>query len=461
MNRLRMTGKQHALLSAHLFPGDGCEAAAVALCGRQVGDRGVTLLVHSINLIPHQRCSVREPDRLVWPTELITPMLEAAAAKDMAVVKFHSHPGGFGDFSQQDDRSDSELFASVYGWTDSGLPHGSAVMLPGGRVFGRLVLVDGRFIPLDRVALAGDELTFWDRAANMPVANAAELLRQIQLFGEGTVRRLAGLSVAVVGCSGTGSIVVEQLARLGVGRLVIVDPDRVEAKNLNRILNSTSDDAREFRLKVEVAKRAIESIGIGTEVVACAGNLITPAAVRLVSGCDLAIGCMDGAEGRHVLNRLSAFYSLPYFDLGVRLDADGRGGIEQVCGSVHYLQPDGSGLLDRGVYTMEEVRAEGMRRVSPEMYDRQVKEGYVKGVVVDRPAVISLNMLIASLAVNEFLARLHPYRYDASAEFASQTLSLTQGELYRDCEVKSSGMFSRYVGRGDTRLLLEMPDLTE
>ena len=49
------------------------------------------------------------------------------------------------------------------------------------------------------------------------------------------------MSIAVVGCSGTGSPVIEQLARLGVGRLVLVDPDRVEEKNLNRIVNATRE----------------------------------------------------------------------------------------------------------------------------------------------------------------------------------------------------------------------------
>lgn len=461
MNRFRMTGGQHARLTAHLFPGDGREAAAVALCGRQGGPGGEGLLVHKLLMVPHAACSVREPDLLVWPTELITPLLEAVAAKDMALVKFHSHPGGFDRFSAQDDRSDRELFASVYGWTDSDRPHGSAVMLPGGRVFGRLVTAGGQFVPIDRVSVAGDDLSVWTRDDRVPVVRGNELLRQIQLFGEGTVSRLAGLSVAVVGCSGTGSVVVEQLARLGVGRLVLVDPDSVEPKNLNRILNTTAGDARLGRPKVEVLKAAVAAFGLGTEVVAIRDSLITPAAVRAVSGCDVAFGCMDGAEGRHVLNRLAAFYLVPYFDLGVRLDANGRGGIDQVCGSVHYIQPDGSGLVERGVYTMEEVRAEGMRRTSPELYHRQVKEGYVKGVVVDRPAVISVNMLVASLAVNEFLARLHPYRLDPNSEFAFQTISLSQGAAYRGGDGVPSAMFARSVGRGDTRLLLELPELSE
>jgi hypothetical protein len=140
-----MTGKQHAALARHLFPGDGCEAAAVALCGRRVSADGITLLVHRLILIPHAECPLRAPDRLVWPTERLLPDIEFAAMKNLAVVKFHSHPGSYEAFSQQDDRSDREFFSSIFGWMESDLPHGSAVMLPDGRLFGRVVLLDGTF----------------------------------------------------------------------------------------------------------------------------------------------------------------------------------------------------------------------------------------------------------------------------------------------------------------------------
>jgi hypothetical protein len=195
------------------------------------------------------------------------------------------------------------------------------------------------------------------------------------------------------------SVVVEALARLGIGRLVIVEYDRTEEKNLNWILNTTREDAKVRRLKVEVALRAVRAMGLGTEIEVVAGNLIDRAVVRLVSGCDVLFGCVDSVEARHIMNRLAAYYLLPYFDVGVRLDADGKGGIDQVCGSAHYLQPGGSSLHSRGVYTMEEVRAEGLRRTDPTAYAGLVKENYIKGVRVDRPAVISVNMLVASLAV--------------------------------------------------------------
>jgi hypothetical protein len=170
---------------------------------------------------------------------------------------------------------------------------------------------------------------------------------------------------------------------------------------------------------------------------------------------------MDGAEGRHVLNRLAACYVLPYFDMGVRLDADGRGGVEQVCYGVNYLQPDGSTLLSRGVYTMDDVEAEALKRSNPLEYEERRREGYIRGVREDRPAVISVNALAASLAVNEFLARLHPYRLDPNRDFARMQVSLSHGFSVAEPDGPPDPTFAGILGRGDTDPLLQMPELTD
>ncbi len=87
------------------------------------------------------------------------------------------------------------------------------------------------------------------------------------------------------------------------------------------------------------------------------------------------------AEGRFLLNKLATFYCLPYLDVGVRLEANGQGEIDQVCGSVNYLQPDGSSLLSRRVITMEQVVSEGEpKRTNPEAYSSQVEAKYIRGV---------------------------------------------------------------------------------
>ncbi len=458
---LRMTGLQHEQLRRHLFPGDGCEAVAVALCARRAGKDKHVLTVREIKLIPYEECSVRTPLRVTWSTESLVPLLVQAAETDSAILKIHSHPGGFPKFSEADNEADSQLFESVYGWIDGAAPHSSCVMLPDGRMFGRIIKLNGEFEPLAMIAVAGDDLHFWhsDRDFDEEVPEFAR--RHAQAFGAGTFNILRRLSVAVVGCSGTGSPVIEQLSRLGVGRLVIVDPDCVEEKNLNRILNATIDDARRGEFKVDVLARAVRQMGTGTEVMPIAGNLFDAETVKAVAECDVLFGCMDSVDGRHLLNKIAVFYSIPYFDSGVKLVADGEGGVEQICGTVHYLQPDRSSLLSRRTYTLEQFAAASLKRANPKEYEKQREEKYIVGVQEERPAVISVNVLIASLAVNELLARIHRFRDDENENYAATRVSLTQAQTYYESETEPCRILARHAGRGDVSPLLEMPELSE
>jgi hypothetical protein len=109
---------------------------------------------------------------------------------------------------------------------------------------------------------------------------------------------------------------------------------------------------------------------------------------------------------------------------------------------------------------MEHVRAAGLRRTDPERYRQEVGEGYIRGVQEDRPAVIHVNTLIASLAVNELLARVHPFRLDANSQFATTRISLTHGIFAHESDGEPCAMLARHVGRGDVVPLLDWPELS-
>ncbi len=454
---LSLTQRQHTELMTHLFPADRCEAVAIALCGRRRDAERHRLLVHRLVPVPYEACSERTPTRVTWPTDVLPPLLEEARRHGLAILKIHGHQHP-SPFSAIDDHADRALFPSIHAWTEDG-PHASAIMFRDGRMIGRLVDEDGRFHLLRSVNVVGDDLSFW--TAGALTAAVPEFGRRVaQTFGSGTFDRLRNLRVGVVGCSGTGSPLIEQLARNCVGTLVLVDPDRIEEKNLNRILNATMDDAQRNRLKVDVAARAIAEMSLGTVVEIHPRNLFDPDTVRAVAGCDVVFGCMDSIDGRHLLNKLATFYLIPYFDLGVKLEADGKGGIDQVCGTVHYLQPGGSSLLSRHVYTMEQVRAAGLFRTDPAAYRTQLEDGYLRGVQEDRPAVVQLNSLVASLAVNEFLARLHPYRLDPNADYAVHRLSVSHGIYEHEQDGEPCPMLARHVGRGDVTPLLDWAELS-
>lgn len=454
---LTLTASQHAELTRHLFPEDGFEAVAIALCGRRSDQQRHRLLVRRIVPIPYDVCSVRQSDRVTWPTHILPPLLEEAARLGLAIVKIHGHRN-LSYFSETDNISDSTLFPSIYAWTENG-PHASAILLGNGQIIGREVDENGKFHPISSINIVGDDLVFWhSKAQNGLVPEFGQ--RVAQTFGAGTYDLLRKMRVAVIGCSGTGSPVIEQLARNCVGTLVLVDPDHIEEKNLNRILNSTMIDAREQRLKVEVAARAVLEMGLGTVVEKHPRSLFDQNSVLAVANCDVVFGCMDSIDGRHLLNKLATFYLLPYFDLGVKIEADGSGGVDQVCGTVHYLQPGGSSLLSRSVYTMEQVRSAGLLRTDPAAYCSQLSEGYIRGVQEDRPAVIQLNTLVASLAVNELLARIHPYRIDPNKDFSIHRVSLSHGIYEYESGGEPCSVLSRHLGRGDMTPLLEWAELS-
>jgi hypothetical protein len=110
---------------------------------------------------------------------------------------------------------------------------------------------------------------------------------------------------------------------------------------------------------------------------------------------------------------------------------------------------------------MEQLKADGLRRTDPETYRAQIKSGYIRGVDEDRPAVISINMQMASVAVNEFLARLHPYRSVGNSNFAKVSISFSGGICASDPEEHASGRLFPEIGNADVRPLLLMPEIGE
>lgn len=459
--QLRISGLHHEILKQHLLPADGREAVAVALCGRYNNGDVKALMVYDLTLIPHNECYTREWDLLCWPTERIKPYFETIARKDLAILKIHSHPGGYEQFSHVDDVSDHEFFDSVFGWATSNEPHASAVMLPEGKIFGRFFFEDLHHEPIDSISIAGDALHHYKRQNEHVIDEFA--LRTVQAFGEKTYKTLKGMVAGIVGCSGTGSPLIEQLVRLGIGKVVLIDPDTVEFKNLNRILNTTIENAEQHTPKVEVLSDAIKAIGLGTTVETFQANLYNDLpSLRALAGCDVVFGCMDSVDGRHLLNQLCAFYLVPYLDLGVKLEADGNGGIERICATVHYIQPGKSSLLTRGQYTMEDVRAAGQFRQNHEEYEKLKKEAYIKNVNVNNPAVISVNMQIASHAVNEFLNRVHPYKVEPPDQYAASTIDITEGYIVNvaESDFETDAFLRKKTGRGDIVPFIEMPELS-
>jgi len=459
---IRIIEAHYEQLIQHLHSDDGKEAVAFALCGRAEFKDDQRLLVNEIIIVPYEACSIRKVDQVTWSSNVLQPVLEKAKRNNFGVIKFHSHPTGYASFSETDDISDRALFPKIYSWLDSDNPNASAILLADGTVIGRIVDKFGKFSSIDSFWKIGHEfndLLHHDISLNEEAPKFSK--RISQTFGEKTFNQLKKLKVGIVGCSGTGSQVIEQLVRNGVGNLVLVDPKTLSDGNLNRITNSKAEDVAADKPKVYMFEGAIKHIGIGTVVNVYYKDLFDPEVVRALSVCDVIFGCMDSVDGRHLLNKLATFYLLPYFDLGVKLVSDGYGGISTACMQCHYIQPGKSSLFSRGVYTLKQLEAASLYRTDPQAYESQRKDGYIDGVNIDRPAVITVNALISSLAVDNFLSRIHPYKRVNNKDMALIRVSLTDMLLLKSGETEPCEMLLNYVGLGDIDPLLNSPELSE
>jgi hypothetical protein len=444
---LTLTESQHEVLFRHLYPGDGKEAGALVLCDRADTSKRRRILAHRVFPIPYE-ASIRSPVFLEWDTEIIVPALDEAAKHGWSVMKFHSHPGGLKAFSLQDDRADKALFPNVHEWVGKGIRHYSGIMMPNREIIYREVTAAGDFIPLSRVLVHGERIHLSEEKNQKKIEGFH--LREIQTFGEGTVKKIGGMRFGVVGCSGTGGCIAEAVRRNAAGEVVWVDPEILEIKNLNRVLGSTMADAKNSISKVHLMKKLTDQLEMGTESICSEDLLSTLNALIELSSCDVIFGCVDSVSGRHLLNLFCVYFSIPYFDLGVGIRADGKGGIQSAVAGFHYLQPGKSTLLSRGLYSSSDLAADDLRNGSPEEHQKQVKEGYIKGAAVERPATYTINSMSAAFAFEDFLARLHGYRENGSTYPASRRYSLTHSELFdeKESSFRSYLPWANLVGLG-------------
>ncbi|MBK8945437.1 MAG: ThiF family adenylyltransferase [Ignavibacteriae bacterium] len=454
-----LTDSQHDNIKKHLFSGDNKEAVSIILCGCHSYSDTEKFFVHKIFSIPFEEYLLRTNVKVKWSTDFLKPILEEAEKKKLSVFKIHNHDKIYSNFSEIDDESDKKLFPQIYNWLDSDNKHGSLIMFSDGKIIGRIVLQNGQFLNISKINKIGNNIELLSSEEKYSENDDDFALSHRQAFGEGTFSKLKKLKIAVIGCSGTGSFIIEQLARLGVGELILVDPDIIELRNLNRIVNSFYNDVVASTPKVFVFEKAIKNMKTGTKVKAFHSNLYNYNVVNEVANSDILFGCMDSIDGRHLLNRISNFYLLPFFDLGVKLVSDGNGGIENIVGTVHYLQPGKSTLQSRNVYTLNGLYSADLFRTDPKEYQKQIKEKYIKGIDVEKPAVISINNQISALAINDFLARIHQYRYEENSNYASTSFNFCDWSLVYNDETSFNqiNIFNKYVGRGDMYPLLDMP----
>lgn len=389
-SQLRVSASVFDELECILKEAEPAEGGVFLLVGHAEVDGHVVLSAHSLIRPPASAWRLQGRARLAPSTAWMSEVLGEADDARLGLAFVHSHPGpsGFTEFSGADEWMHEQLVPAMVSNLD-------------GRAFGSFVYASGRMEGaawwggrrhhVRRITVVGRRLREIGEA--FPTSEVADAWdRQVRLWGPEGQARLGALKVGIVGAGGTGSAFAEQLARLGVGRIVIIDHDTLEDTNVSRVYGSKAGQAG--MAKVDVATAHLDQIrhrvasGIAVSVE-------TQRGVFELRGCDIIVGCTDSHASRAVLNDVAVQYLIPYIDVGCRI-VPHRVHATFIPVEVRHVFPGGPCLWCMGdVLDGRRIREEGLPVAEREAL---LKEGYVSGLQAE-PSVIPVTTLTATLGV--------------------------------------------------------------
>lgn len=384
------------------------ETAGVLLAREVATGNSTKLLARSMYWVDEAAYLERSSNHMVIASTGYVPALGLAEVDGSIPIWFHTHPGAGAEPlpSAADAIVDDEI-ADLFRLRSGSDCYATLIFSPsnGHYAFSGTIEREGEEVQsIDRIWAVGGAWRLAQAVTTLRSTPHPVFDRNIRAFGPDIQSVLNDLSIAVVGAGGTGSAVAEQLVRLGVRKLLLVDADHLSDSNVTRVYGSTPADVG--RRKVEVLRDHLLRIvpDLQCDVLSSMGTLESTA--RALSGADIIFGCTDDNAGRLVLSRLSTYFLLPVIDVGVLLSSDQSGTLSGIDGRITTLTPGSACLVCRNRVDLARASSE---LKTPEERRKLADEGYAPALGQTEPAVVAFTTAVAAAAVNELLDRLIGY----------------------------------------------------
>jgi molybdopterin/thiamine biosynthesis adenylyltransferase len=406
-------------LRGHLLSSDGSgpgrcgeyEQLAFILAAPNVSASRIRLVGHELIRAQPTDLDHQSPSAIGPNGRFVAAALTRCRQEGWSLIEVHSHPFDSGSrttFSGIDWSNDRVKMARLASMLPEPFYH--ATMVIGQNSFDAHYYqrATGTIVPVRQVTVVGSASDDSSILRHLPASSAApestrpldaRRSRQLPLLGAATQEALSKARVAVVGVGGLGSFVALELAYLGVSHLTLIDPDRTELSNLNRLIGAKPDDVG--RYKVDVFRELIKRVAPDVAVTAVAAPFLDSMALSHAKAADLLLGCVDGHGARLSLNHLSIRYLIPFIDAGsgTRLGTDSLAA--RLGGQVQVVAP-GVGCLEcRGFIDAQRAAYD---LAPPEVQEYERAHGYGTGEAM--PSVIFLNGVVASIQVAEAVRTL-------------------------------------------------------
>jgi molybdopterin/thiamine biosynthesis adenylyltransferase len=380
---LRVDGASWREISDHLADEFAEQVAALLVRGRPKDD-AATLVVERWRPVTDAFVLDRMHG-LNWDGRFNLRLAEEAEPAGLGVVFVHRHPGLGTPRLSRTDRTRGQALMQFFRRRCPEATHGVLVLGDAG-IAGWIDAPEGRRRWAE-VRSAGPPHLVLPSRDDGPGVDQSD--RQLLAFGSAGMGAVAASRIGLVGLSGGGSHVAQQLIHAGVGTLVAVDAQLVEDTNLRRLVGARRRDV-DKTLKVQVARRLARDVRPGVRIIAVPEEFPSARSLEALRGVDILIGCVDGWDVRDDLNSFALQNRIPFIDIGAVITPPiGRLGV-RVSGQVAFVLPGGPCLRCMGILTDERVE-----------HARQIRRGYLVGE--PEPQVVSVNGTLASEAVTAAL----------------------------------------------------------
>lgn len=416
---LRITGTMMSKLEGHLFPGDNDEHGAVIGASLVSTPRGTRLLARRLfiaedgaDYLP----GVRGYKRL--SPQFVQECVMQCAKERLVYIAIHCHGGSYEvSFSSSDIASHERGYPALVDILE-GLPV-IGLVLARNAAAGDIWLPNGERTSLTALRVIDRPIRTLYPSRKLALAADAIYHRQTLIFGDAGQEMLKNQKVGVIGAGGVGSLVVEYLARLGVGHILVIDPERIEDSNLSRIVGSTRWQAHAWmskasqpsyirklscilaRAKVKIARSVAKRSNPNIKFDAILGDITGPSNAQNFTDCDYLFLAADSMQARLVFNALVHQYLIPGTQIGTKVSVDnGTHEILDVYSAARAITPDRGCLWCNGIISSfklnEEAKTNEQRKQQKYLDDEEVKS----------PSVITLNAVATSHAVDDYMFSL-------------------------------------------------------
>jgi molybdopterin/thiamine biosynthesis adenylyltransferase len=217
-----------------------------------------------------------------------------------------------------------------------------------------------------------------------------------------SMKMISNMKIGIIGLGGTGSFISEQLVRIGISDLVLVDMDTFEPSNWSRMYGSSWENINNRDYKGNIIYSYLKKINPKLKIKIINDNIMKDKILKKLMTCNLIFSCLDRHAPRAILNELSYQTLIPILDVGTGLKRIDN----KISGSARstLIGPENGCYFCHNIINSDMIYIENLDN---DEYLKLKEEGYIGSYEKKVPSIITYTSLAGNFGIHMFLKYLN------------------------------------------------------